>query len=207
MDDISYLISVIIVIIIVLIVFWYDHLTKKRVSLRENMRKLWLKEILWLKSYTTDIIENQDSGAKDATLKQLAESHKSMADLIYRHYSCTNSSRFITKFDGFAVLYGTLIEETLNNNMDVAKTTWMMMTTNGGDIAQLLHVNPYVCRRKLAKMMNIYQQNLSQIFTTRMERNWIQNNNAVEIALDHATNIADYLSWCISRDKYSLTSF
>lgn len=206
MEDTSYLISVIIVIIIVLIVFWYDYLSQKKASLRENMRKLWLREILWIKSYTTNIIENHDSDAKNATLNQLSEIHKCMADLIYKYYNSENSSKFIIKMDGSSVLYGSLINETLNNEMDKAKSTWLMMLVNGKEISQLLAINPYLCKRKLSKMMDVYNQNLSQIFTTRMERDWVQNSNIVEVALNHATNIADYLSGCISRDKYSLTS-
>lgn len=207
MEDTSYLVSVIIVIILVLIVFWYDHLSQKRTILRENMRKLWLNEILWMKSYTTDLIENQDSGAENATLMRLTKNHQAMSDLIYKYYNEGNSRKFLIKMDGSSVLYGTLIKETLNNELNKAKSTWSMMLVNGKDLAMYLSIIPGACKKKLAKMMDTYNHNLSQVFTTRISRDWVKNNNAVDAALNHATDIADYLSYYIGKDQYSLISF
>lgn len=205
MEDKSYLISCIIIILIILIVVWYEYLEGKKIALRENMRKLWVNEILWTKSYTMAIIENNGDDAEKASINRLRLNHDDLAELIYKGYSI-DKSKLATDMNEYIISYGTLVKHSLNNEMDEAKATWLKTVSLAKSIGGQMKVNKYLQTTILHKMLNTYSQNISQIFTTRIARDWTKNTLAVDIALNHATAISDYISGGISADKYSLTS-
>lgn len=192
-EEASYLISCVIIIIIVLIVLWYDYAQKKTFALREQMRKLWLDEILWMKLYTNRIIENRDPEAENSALERLTKNHFMLGDLIYKQ----GSRDFINEMNLFSALYGKLVKETLNNEKDKAKKTWQMMLSTMQDISEELACYKKLCKKRMGKLLHTYSQNISQIFITQISRDWQKNNYAVDNAMSHASKIADYIT---SRD-------
>ena len=195
MGTVAKLIAVIVVVIIILIAYWYYRKVSNYNRLISELRKLWLNEVVWIKSYINVLVTNSGDNDKNAVLARLTKNHMQIAKLISKDDK-TKFNNIFNMLNKFLGEYGSMANDILNNDWKKAKLRWKNVYAINDSLGKYITADGRAA--VIRKNMQIFMQDINQMLATRFKRKFDNNNVATDNALNHAVNIADTIAITIA---------
>ncbi|MGC5326031.1 glycosyltransferase [Brevibacillus sp. SYSU BS000544] len=168
-------------------------LNQSAVQLKENMRKLWTDHAVWTRNYIVSAV----AGMKDQkqVLARLLRNQQEIGNAIKPYYGDAAGNRLAELLKEHILIAGQIVDAAKKGDQARLKKSNTEWYRNADDITEFLSsANPNWPKQKMKELWHTHLQQVADILTARLKKDWDGEIIAFDKGLDHLFVLADTLS-------------